>query len=330
MVSELAAWLHRNEWHVEMVAANRPQARGVDGGSGQAPDVVAMGFRMRRSSPWLVHAFDPGDASAAEVAKAPLVVSLDSFPFADDSAANSIDSRRLRTDLDGARRVICTSRSAAGRLFDRYGCESVVIPDGVDTERLRAIPTHRVRPLVVCPMGDVREQDLPTLVEALVLVGQSVPDLQLAIAGSLCPATYTELMDRIPASQRRQLLVLDFADRKRLLSLYGRASATCMPSVSDGSTRALVESLAVGTPVLCADGGSAAELLDEEAVASGAGLRFAAGNAEECASAIERSLERRRVDEADDVEEACRAIASLYDWSFVGPRLVELYRQAAA
>jgi len=103
-----------------------------------------------------------------------------------------------------------------------------------------------------------------------------------------------------------------------------------MPSVSDGSTRALVESLAVGTPVLCADGGSAAELLDDKAVAAGAGQRFAAGDAEECASAIERSLERRRVDEADDIEEACRAIASLYDWSFVGPRLIDLYRQAAA
>jgi glycosyltransferase involved in cell wall biosynthesis len=328
MVSELAAWLHRNEWQVEMVAANRP--RGVDGGSGQAPDVVAMGYRMRRSSPWLVHAFDLVDASAAEVAQAPLVISLDSFPHADDSAPNSIDGRRLRTDLDGARRVICTSRSAAGRLYERYGCESVVIPDGVDTQRLRAIPTHRVRPLVVCPMGDVREQDLSTLVEALVLVGSSVPDLQLAIAGSLGSATHAELMERIPNSQKRQLLVLDFADRKRLLSLYGRASATCMPSVSDGSTRTLVESLAVGTPVICADGGSAAELLDENAQAAGAGLRFAAGDAEECASAIERSLERHRVDEADDVEEACRAIASLYDWSFVGPRLVDLYRQAAA
>jgi glycosyltransferase involved in cell wall biosynthesis len=100
-----------------------------------------------------------------------------------------------------------------------------------------------------------------------------------------------------------------------------------MPSPSPVSSRVLVESLAVGTPVACADGGTATEVISEDAVAACAGLRFAAGDVEGCARCIVRVLE---MSQAEGVEEACRARAELYDWSFIGPRLLEVYKQAVA
>jgi glycosyltransferase involved in cell wall biosynthesis len=85
--------------------------------------------------------------------------------------------------------------------------------------------------------------------------------------------------------------------------------------------------LAVGTPVACADGGTAADVIDEDAVASAVGLRFASGDVESCTRCIVRVLE---LSAAAGVIESCRARAALYDWSFIGPRLIEVYKQAVA
>jgi len=130
-VSELASWLYSNDLPVEIVAANRlaesnrngsgPRANaddagevladatlritsGLDGACAQGPDVLAMGYRMRRVSPRVVHAFDLGDASAARIANAPFVVSFDGVPYESRSATNRtpvVDSMRTSMALAG-------------------------------------------------------------------------------------------------------------------------------------------------------------------------------------------------------------------------------------
>ena len=234
--------------------------------------------------------------------------------------------REFEEALVNARRVITPSRVAARNLLASDGFESVVVPDGVDTERLRAVPARRVKPLVVCPSFDVEQDDLNLLVDAFAQVASQVQDAQLAITGPLGPRALGDLIARLPEHMRGQLLVLEKADRKRVLALFGRASLTCVPSPTESSSKAVVESLAIGTPVVCADGGAAAEVIDEDAVAVGAGVRFRAGDVDGCAEEMFRVIERSG---SDEVVEGCRARGFLFDWSFVGPRLVELYRQAA-
>ncbi len=101
---------------------------------------------------------------------------------------------------------------------------------------------------------------------------------------------------------------------------------TCVPTAAGSSGKAVVESLAVGTAVVCAEGGAAAEVIDEDAVANGAGVRFLPGDVEGCARSIISVIERSG---SDEVVSACRGRAFLFDWSFVGPRLVDIYRHAA-
>jgi glycosyltransferase involved in cell wall biosynthesis len=101
---------------------------------------------------------------------------------------------------------------------------------------------------------------------------------------------------------------------------------TCIPSPNGSSAKSVVESLAIGTPVVCADGGPAAEVIDEDSVAAGAGVRFRPGDSDGCASSMMKVIERSG---SQAVVDGCRARAHLFDWSFVGPRLVELYRHAA-
>ena len=63
MVSELASWLHRNDWPVEIVAGNAGTGDpdgpiesilpglATPSGLGTSPEVIGMGYRLRRLSP---------------------------------------------------------------------------------------------------------------------------------------------------------------------------------------------------------------------------------------------------------------------------------------
>jgi glycosyltransferase involved in cell wall biosynthesis len=327
VVSELAAWLHSYGWPVEIVASNDPSiglSRAL-GRSAGTSEVLGLSYRLKRLSPWLVHAFEPTEADAARMAGVPYVLSVPTVAHAEVSAGPDA-LRELEVCLRSARQVITQSRAAASNLLQTFGVESTVVPDGVDTKRLGAVPIRRGRPLVVCPTFEIDHDDLEMLVDAFVLVASSVDGAQLAIAGPLSSKSHGELVSRMPERLRSQLLVLEKADRKRVLTMFGRASVTCVPSATGSSGRSVVESLAVGTPVVCADGGSAAEIIDEEAVVAGAGLRFAAGDVGGCAESLTGVMEQSS---SEGVVERCRSRAYLFDWSFVGPRLVEIYRHSA-
>lgn len=323
VVSELAAWLHRSSWEVEIVASNERDT-GWALATGAEPQVLGMAYRLRRLAPWLVHTFEPNDAEAAGAIGAPYVLSLASVPRSANLSFQPLVHRRFEAALGSARRVVCSSRVAAAQLSEIFGRSSVVVPDGVDTHSLGRIPPHRSRPLIVCRSDWIAESEHTMLARAFIAAADAVPDLALAVVGHMEVALYTKLLQAVPQTLRARVLVLDNADRRRWLSLYARASATCVPTASLAQNRSLVESMAVGTPVVCADGGSAAEVVDEDAVASGAGMRFATGDADDCARCLVELVGRAGAGTAD----ACRSRASLYDWSFVGPRLVELYKQA--
>jgi len=338
MVSELAAWLYNCDWPVQMVSANDPSrnlpgteesASVVIGRAGQPglhpasqPQTIGMGYRLKRLSPWLVHAFESKDAVAAHLGGAPYALSLRGVPQVERVSWRPVEHQAFLAALAGASVVTCASRAASNRLLDIYGFESLVLPEGVDTEGLASVPDRRTKPVIVCPLIDSTITDLKVLVDAFVLVAETLGDVQLVIAGPVEKPLLAQLLERIPPELRSHLLVVDIADRKRIVSLLAKASVTCMPSASQCANRALVESLAIGTPVVGADGGAVAELINEDAVAAGAGLRFAAGDERSCASGILQVMQRSGHEEIVD---GCRKHAALYDWSRVGPRVLELY-----
>ena len=326
LVSELAAWLHSQGWPVEIVAAN-DRSSTLASPRGQSPQVIGMGFRLRRLSPWLVHAFETRDAVASQVASAPYVMTVEHVPGGEAFGFKPASLLEFRNALSGAQRLVSTSRMAAERLSETYGYQSVVVPDGVDSAALGGVPSRRTRPVVVCPTSGARERDLQLVVDAFVRAASVVPDLQMATVGPIGAAAHARLVERIPARMRGSLLVIENTSHRKLLGLFARASVTCFPSTMESFDRTVIESLGVGTAVVCADGGVAAELIDEDAVASNAGLRFAPGEVEACASALLTAIDRSFDEE---VVAGCRRLSSLYDWDLVGPRLVEVYRLAGA
>jgi glycosyltransferase involved in cell wall biosynthesis len=334
MVSELASWLHRNDWPVEIVAANSRRTERAEvtdgpepGSLGRPAEVLGMGYRMRRLDPWLVHSFDTDEAAAAEVCGAPYVLSLGQVPPAGSFACRPLELRKFEGALRGARGVICTNRRAARLLLEGYGFDSYVIPEGVDAVALAAVPVNRESRVVLCPSEGIGIRDLELLIDAFVMTASESSGLRLVLAGSLEPGGYQRLTERTPVELRRQVALLDNMDHRRLVSLIARASVVCCPGPSPVSGRVLVESLGLGAPVVCADGGSGADVLNEDAIGACAGLRFTPRDTEGCARSILRVLELSSV---RGVAESCRSVASLYDWSFIGPRLVDVYRRATA
>lgn len=345
MVSELASWLHKNDWPVDMLPSSY-HSRGAHVIAGQraeirknmrwsdedflearSPEILGMGYRLKRIAPWVVHAFDLTEAAAAQVANAPYVLSLRSVPRSENFTYRPYANHEFASAIKRAGAITVSSRTAQRRLLDTYGYEASVVREGVDTEQLISIPARRSRPLIVCPLIDVTVADLKVLVVSFLAAQAEVRDLQLALVGHLEPNVERQLMEMIPAELRGQVLVVDNADRRRFHALLARSFVTCMPSLSESSNRVLVESLALGTAVLCADGGAASEVIDEDAVDCGAGIRFAPGDESACKRGMVKLIERAG---SEDTLTGCRTRASLYDWSFVGPNLVDLYRQAAA
>jgi glycosyltransferase involved in cell wall biosynthesis len=83
----------------------------------------------------------------------------------------------------------------------------------------------------------------------------------------------------------------------------------------------LVESLAAGTPVVGADHGAIPELVDATV-----GATFTADDPEACARALDDVLGR---DDDRELVTRCRARAASYDWSVVGPMVLDLYDRIA-
>lgn len=332
MVNELAAWLHAHGWPVEIVAPNDASGgdevglRRTGSPLDDTPEILGLGYRMRRSSPWLVHVFDVEAAAAARVGGAPYVQSVTRVPRETALESDRLAGRQLEEALGAARRIVCANYSTASLLEESLGFAATVVPEGIDISKLGSVPVRRMRPMILCFAEAAVASELMTVVEAFVALSESIDDLQLAVVG--CPdiSLHRRLLEKVPVDRRGRLLMFDSVDRRRIVSLMSRAFVTCVASSSETFHRGAVESLALGIALACTQVGWAAEIVDEDAVAAGVGLRFRSGDAEDCATQLARLMDRSS---SAEVVEACKRQAALYDWSYVGPRLVDVYHHAA-
>lgn len=335
LVSELAAWLHRSGWPVELVAARRRPGRPVlddvpvdlleHWGERQWPQgldtasaaVTGLAFRLRRLDPWLVHAFLPADALAARLAEHPYVLSVGGLIRPESFTGFPLLWRLFQLACEGARRVVCPSQSAADHLRGMYGLVAEVVPNGVDVGALATVTASRQPNLVFCPLaGDDDGEAARLVVDALAELDGGV---ELVVAGSVPGDAQRALAAALSEAGRERLRFVGPVDRSRRVAWSARAAVTCHP-VPQGFPQAVVESLAVGTPAVGVDRGSAPEVLSAEV-----GGLFAYGDPGGCAEALRRVLGRAG---DDDLAAACRHRARCYDWAAVGPRLLDLYRRA--
>ena len=200
----------------------------------------------------------------------------------------------------------CMSRYALSYLPRDFGrTNGVVVPGGVDLGSFQPAAARHERPtLLFSGALDEPRKGTATLLEALPRVAEVFPDVQLQLSG---PGDPTPFLDAASDEARARTEVLGAGDSATQFERYGRAWATCLPSVSDSFGMALIESLACGTPLVVSTDGAPQELVDEGVT----GAVCTPFDAPSVADACIRALQL--VDRPGTVD-ACRATASRFDW----------------
>jgi glycosyltransferase involved in cell wall biosynthesis len=293
------------------------------------PDVVAAHFALYAAP------------TIGVFARVPRVVHFQG-PWASEASVEGRGSlsRAVRHAVEwsvyrGASRHIVLSRAFGRILQESYGVseETIrVVPGCVDVSQFESALTKQQarvvlgiatdRPHLFCIRRLVSRMGLEDLIDAMFVVKQSVPDVQLTIAGKgpLEPALRARIAAR---GLDAHVTLAGFVADEALPMWYRAADLTVVPTVSlEGFGLTTVESLASGTPVLVTPVGGLPEAvaaLSQELVLPSSGFH-ALG-----AGIVDALLGRRVMPD----EEACRTYARThFDHPVVAAQVAAVYREA--
>lgn len=165
--------------------------------------------------------------------------------------------------------------------------------------------------------GDIRtnRKNLDTILQALV----DVPDLHLAVAGSLPDSPYPRLADDLGVASRTHFLGF----RKDVAALMRASDFFVFPSRYEACTLVLIEALASGLPVITASTTGGAELVTPES-----GIVLENPNDTHALAAAMLTLTN---DDATrrSMQHAARGVAERHSWDRMGARYLDLFHRAA-
>jgi alpha-1,3-rhamnosyl/mannosyltransferase len=227
-------------------------------------------------------------------------------------------NRRQPAALKRASRVVCVSNATKRDLLAHYGDivaeERVrVVPNGVDLSVFRPDPSDRsddMPYLAVIGNQDPRK-NVGTLLEAFPIFRARLRAFRLVMVGPGHP----------PAPRPAAVDVLGYLEEEALASVYRRAVMVVQPSLYEGFGLPVLEAMACGTPVACADidvfrevAGEAARYFDPRTPAS-----------------IAKTMEEVAKDDALRADMIAKGLAraALFPWDETARRLLEVFREAA-
>jgi len=280
----------------------------------------------------LVHAHTPfavglGGARLARRAEVPLVASYHT-PTAEYAAyltSHSGVERRIervaeryeRWFLSRADAVVCPSEETRARVGRTVDTETVVVPNGVDTEFFAPADGDAFRERYDLPSGPLLgytgrhgyEKNLPEFLRAAVGVDATV------VIGGDGPAR--EDLEALAVDLGLDARFLGFLPREDLPGFYTALDAFVFPSPVETQGLVALEAAACGTPVVGVDAGALSDTVDDGVT----GYHYAHGDVEGCRDAIRRVLDERAAlsasclerRDAVSVEHAVERLAPLYD-----------------
>lgn len=263
----------------------------------------------------------------------------------------------LQPGLDKISARIAVSAAAHETMASGVGGTTLVIPNGVYVDRFAAPPDAReqldqmvarasgagaptaagpdalgeqggagepaARPLRVAFLGrfDEPRKGLPVLLAALPLVQQSVPGVELVIAGPGDPdEARAALSDRVAPSCR----FLGLVSEEEKVALLAGTDVYIAPNTGGESFGIiLVEAMSAGAPVIASDLTAFTAVLGQ----SGAGVTFPVEDPRALAAQIIRLLDDPEAREG--MRQAGIARARQFDWATVGARIEAVYDSVA-
>ena len=255
----------------------------------------------------------------------PLVVALRGNDF--DTGVFSPERRPALEDaIRRAARVACVTdnlRRRVQRLFP--GATAEWTPNGIDAVEWRALPSDRRRAatwraanvaegrVVLGLFGDLKpKKGIETLLAAIAASGLGTR-LHLLLAGQPPEGFLAQVPEGCAST------VLAAMPRTDLIPYLLACDAVALPSLYEGFPNLLLESAALGVPLLASDAGAAGVLQEGEH-----GALFRAGDVADCARALARAMAGGVAKPA-----ACLVLASRYSAAAERDRWVELLEATA-
>ncbi len=277
---------------------------------------------LRRIKPDIVHALTPTGALAGRAVSRPTLYTVLGHP---DPAQLPLARLPRWLFISAVRRsnvVAALSQASAGALRSTVGREAAVLPPGVRLERFTPNLEPRSGPprlLFSATLTDRRKR-VDLAIAAFALVLKRHPDARLALSGEGDPSWAFETGCGNARDLRAAIDIMGPGTPSDVPARYREATLTIAPAEHEAFGLALIESLASGTPVVCAPGGGMPEIIGNHAVGSTASV----ATAEALASSVEVTLDLAR-DQLTPARCARRAQRWAWDES-VGPRHEECYR----
>ncbi|MHC4939834.1 MAG: glycosyltransferase family 4 protein [Planctomycetota bacterium] len=163
---------------------------------------------------------------------------------ADVVCVHDVDPRlraHLEARLPSADRVVCPSRRTADALAEEFGVEASVIRPAVDIDRFKPARGKVDEPFVAVVGNTDLPREVRTVLEAFPVFRARLRPCRMVVVGD---------MARKPAPP---IDFVDCLDDEGLADLYRRALMVVQPSHYEGFDLPLLEAMACGTPVACAD-----------------------------------------------------------------------------
>ena len=226
-------------------------------------------------------------------------------------------NKRLPAALRRAARIVCVSKATASDLHRHYKVakERVrVVSNGVDLDVFRPDPAAAGdgTDFIAVVGNQDRRKNIGTLLEAFPIFRTRMRPCRLVLVGP----------GAAPAPKRAAVDFLGYLSDDELAGLYRRALMVVQPSLYEGFGLPVLEAMACGTPVACAD----IEVFREVA---GDCVRYfdprSAGN-------IATTMEELARDEASRTDLARRGLlrAREFPWDATARRLLDVFGEAAS
>ena len=219
--------------------------------------------------------------------------------------------------------IIVLSEDVKRYFRERYGRETVYIPNGVSRPLIRKADRIEKewglkKDSYILFLGRlVPEKGVHYLIEAFQHV---VTDKKLVIAGgSSDTEEYSESL-RESAVKNEKILFTGFQQGQMLEESYSYAYEYCLPSDLEGKPLSLLEAMSYGNCCLTSDIAECTEVVGDKAV------QFQKGNVTDLMEKLQMLCDDREKVEAYK-REAADFICGRYNWEDVTERTIEVYRK---
>ncbi|MEE9379447.1 MAG: glycosyltransferase family 4 protein [Candidatus Lokiarchaeia archaeon] len=200
-----------------------------------------------------------------------------------------------RIQFKNFREILTISHFSKNELVNKYGIKDKiieVIPVGVDTKKFN--PSNKSNELkhkypgkiLLCVGPFLKRKRISLLIKAMSKVLKKFPEVHLILIGKGITWEYCKRLSKIFKIQNHTSF-LGFIPQEDLLKFYASSDIFVFPSELEGFGQVLLESMASGTPVICANKPPMSEIIGN------AGITFEINNVEDLSEKILKLLNNK-------------------------------------